>query len=95
MLFGEGGGDRFEFGRADGRLVIYDFGRGDRIDITSGANSFDDLKIGARGGDAVVRFARTLIVVEDAAGALDAGISSSPEWARGRWRRSPAPHHLT
>ncbi len=65
-LTGGGGRDVFVFDTGDGRDTITDFRqRQDRIEIQSGADSFDDLAITQVGDDVLIRFSNVRITVED------------------------------
>jgi len=65
LLTGGGGPDVFEFGPREGRDRIEDFGRGrDRVAFES-EGRFEDLRIKAEGGDALVIFEGTKMLLED------------------------------
>ncbi len=63
VLKGGAGDDHFIFGKSSDSNRVRDFHDGhDMIEITSGANSFDDLQINARHGDTVVSYGDVKIV---------------------------------
>ncbi|MEM7269163.1 MAG: pre-peptidase C-terminal domain-containing protein [Pseudomonadota bacterium] len=65
-LKGGGGLDIFQFKTGDGRDTITDFRqKRDKIEITNGAESFEDLNISQQGDDVFIRFANVRIRVED------------------------------
>lgn len=65
LMNGGGGPDVFVFGGADGNDVIRGYTDGqDRIEITSGANNFAALTIEQAGGDALISFSNTVILLE-------------------------------
>ena len=66
VLKTESGRDVLVFGNRDGVDVIKDFDNGsDKILVVAGAERFSDLEIYRYGGDVVVEFARTDLIVED------------------------------
>ncbi|MEM7269164.1 MAG: calcium-binding protein [Pseudomonadota bacterium] len=65
-LKGGGGPDVFQFKTGAGRDTITDFAqRRDKIEITNGAEEFEDLRISQQGDDVLIRFANVQIKVED------------------------------
>lgn len=68
QLLGRAGADRFAFALHGGSDRILDFEDGvDRIEITSGAERFSDLRLAQVGDDVRVAFADTVVLVEDTA----------------------------
>lgn len=65
-LSGGASSDVFVFNKADGHDSIADYGGHDRIEIDSGATSYNDLTIVRVGDDVEIRFADTVISVLDA-----------------------------
>ena len=72
-LIGGLGRDVFQFRATDRIETIQDFRQGqDRIELQTGANSFDALDIEQDGADLLIRFGATEIrVVTDSVGAFD------------------------
>lgn len=66
-LLGGRGADLFVFFKGSGKDVIGDFQQGkDRIQIVTGADSFEDLSIRQRGDDVQISFAKVAVTVRDA-----------------------------
>lgn len=64
VLTGGGGRDVFVFYQADGRDRVSDFMNGvDKIEVASGAEDFEDLRISQRADDVIVRFSNTTVVI--------------------------------
>ena len=70
QLKGGGGADTFVFRANDGHDRVLDWGKGDAIALGGGLER-SDVTISAEGGDAVLRFAGTVVEIEDAAGRID------------------------
>ncbi len=70
LLKGGGGADTFVFHARDGHDRVLDWGKGDAIALAGGLER-GDVTISAEGGDAVLRFAGTVVEVDDAAGRID------------------------
>ena len=66
-LDGGKGADTFVFGPGDGRDVIADWGRGDRIDLSAFGASLADIRLKAHDDGTMVRIDGVRILVEDAA----------------------------
>ena len=65
IMTGGTGADRFVFGLGDGLNRITDFSVvSDEIEITSGARSFEDLRISQQGEDALVAFGNVRVIFE-------------------------------
>ena len=69
LLKGGRGADTFVFRADDGHDRLLDWGKGDVLALAGGL-SRADVAISAEGGDAVLRFAGTVVEVEDAAGRI-------------------------
>ncbi|MEO1614067.1 MAG: calcium-binding protein [Pseudomonadota bacterium] len=81
VLTGDGGRDTFVFRGADGVDRITDFANGfDGISILSGASAFGQLAISQVGDDAVIRFASSVVVLED----FDAALLDANDFNFGR-----------
>lgn len=72
VLKGGRGGDLFVFGAGDGTDRVTDWGKGDRVGLTGGLAA-EDASFAASGADAILRLGATVVVIENMAGALDAG----------------------
>lgn len=65
QLSGGHGSDVFCFDQNDSRNIVSDFEvRFDTIEVTSGANSFDDLELSQRTRGVLVSFAATEVMLE-------------------------------
>jgi cysteinyl-tRNA synthetase len=64
-IAGGRGGDTFVFAPGDGRDVIADWGRGDRIDLTALDASLADVRLKAHADGTVVRIDGVHILIED------------------------------
>lgn len=65
-LRGDEGSDTFIFDRDDGLDVIVSFSEGDVIDLRGQGLSFDEIALSRQGSDTIIRFAGTVVLIEDA-----------------------------